>query len=124
MLDALTQFNHRTNRMFGTCVEIQNMAAKLNRTTLEMRLLAANGVVYAAHLPGGEGRPLLALADILTGIPEQIRPAVRLLESLCADLARCTADCSTACVSTTRWCARCSTPTRAARSTSTPSVRA
>ena len=94
MLEALTAFNTRTNRMFGTCVEIQNMAARLTQTTVEMRLLAANGVVYAAHLPGGEGRPLLALANILTGIPDQIRPTVRLLEQLCGDLARCTGECS------------------------------
>lgn len=93
-VSQLLACNREMSRVFGACITVQNTAHGLRRTTRDMELLARNGVARAARIDGDDGRPLLALADILSGLPGQIGPEVDELESLCDTLARHTADCS------------------------------
>lgn len=94
MIQALIDYNRDMNRVFGTCVRIQGTARHLGDSNLEIELLARNGVAEAARLPEGKGRSLLVLAEVLSELPDQIRPDVDNIETLCERLARNTADCS------------------------------
>ncbi len=91
MHTVLTQFKRNINQLFGICVDILNVGRTLQQLSLNMQILANNGVVQAAKIPGGKGRPMLALVEILNQTPKDIRPGVQSLEQLCASLARCAA---------------------------------
>ena len=88
MLDVLSTFKRNTNQLFGTCVDILNVGRSLQQLSLSMQILAINGVVQAAKVGDGKGRPLLALVEILNHTPQEIRPEVEAIEQLCAKLAR------------------------------------
>lgn len=88
MHDALSQFKRNINQLFGICVEILNVGRSLQQLSWSMQILANNGVVQAAKVSGGKGRPMLALVEILNHTPKEIRPEVETLEQLCAQLAR------------------------------------
>lgn len=94
MHDVLSQFKQNINQLFGICVDILNIGRSLQQLSLSMQILANNGVVQAAKVGGGKGRPMLALAEILNGTPKEIRPEVAAIEHLCASLARATASSS------------------------------
>lgn len=91
MLDVLGVFKRNINQLFGTCVDILNVGRSLQQLSLSMQILAINGVVQAAKVGGGKGRPMLALVEILNHTPREIRPEVDVIEHRCADLARLTA---------------------------------
>lgn len=94
MQNGLEQYKRNINQLFGTCVEILNVGRSLQQLSLSMQILANNGVVQAARISGGKGRPMLALVEILSNIPKEIRPEVKHIEDLCATLARLTASSS------------------------------
>lgn len=94
MTATLIEYNRDMNRVFGACIAIQNTARSLDATMLEMELLARNGVAKAARLAAGHGRPLLVLAEILAGLPADMRVQVAALDDRCQDLTRRTADAS------------------------------
>ncbi len=87
---------HKTdiNKLFGICMDVVKFARIMDTMVYEMQLLALNGVVHAAKVPGHEGRPLLALGQVLTDLPEKIGPEVRELEGWCTQVAKNTAKCS------------------------------
>ena len=76
MHTVLTQFKRNINQLFGICVDILNVGRTLQQLSLNMQILANNGVVQAAKIPGGKGRPMLALVEILNRTPKDIRPGV------------------------------------------------
>ena len=88
MLDVLGVFKRNTNQLFGICVDILNVGRSLQQLSLSMQILAINGVVQAAKVGDGKGRPILALVEILNHTPGEIRPEVEAIERLCAKLAR------------------------------------
>ncbi|GMV48971.1 hypothetical protein FBQ96_00695 [Nitrospirales bacterium NOB] len=94
MHDALTLFKRNINELFGICVDILNVGRSLQQLSWSMQILANNGVVQAAKVGGGKGRPMLALVEILNHTPKEIRPEVASLERLCATLAKVTASSS------------------------------
>lgn len=94
MTTALLGFERDTNRVFGACIDIQNTTRALGETMFEMELLARNGVAKAARLAAGQGKPLLALAEILAGLPRDMRTEVDALERHCHELSQRTADAS------------------------------
>ncbi|HRC43564.1 MAG TPA: hypothetical protein PLT27_05895 [Nitrospira sp.] len=94
MHDVLSLFKRNINQLFGICVDILNVGRSLQQLSLSMQILANNGVVQAAKIPGGKGRPMLALVEILNNTPKEIRPEVEALEHLCAGLAKVTASSS------------------------------
>ena len=94
MHDVLGLFKRNINQLFGICVDILNVGRSLQQLSLSMQILANNGVVQAAKIAGGKGRPMLALVEILNNTPKEIRPEVEALEHLCTGLARITANSS------------------------------
>lgn len=94
MHDVLSLFKRNVNQLFGITVDILNVGRSLQQLSLSMQILANNGVVQAAKIPGGKGRPMLALVEILNNTPKEIRPEVAALEHLCAGLAKVTASSS------------------------------
>ncbi|MDH5667145.1 MAG: hypothetical protein OEY86_03950 [Nitrospira sp.] len=88
MLDVLSVFKRNTNQLFGICVDILNVGRSLQQLSLSMQILAINGVVQAAKVGDGKGRPILALVEILNHTPGEIRPEVETIERLCAKLAK------------------------------------
>ncbi len=94
MLDALGLFKRNINQLFGICVEIMNTGRSLQLLSSSMQTLAINGVVQAAKVEGGKGRPILALVEILNHTPREIKPEVEAIERLCTELARLTAQSS------------------------------
>ena len=94
MHDALSLFKRNINQLFGITVDILTLGRSLQQLSLSMQILANNGVVQAAKIPGGKGRPMLALVEILNNTPKEIRPEVEALEHLCAGLAKVTASSS------------------------------
>lgn len=91
MHDVLGVFKRNINQLFGICVDILNVGRSLQQLSLSMQILANNGVIQAAKVGGGKGRPMLALVEILNHTPREIRPEVEAIEHLCANLARFTA---------------------------------
>lgn len=94
MHDVLSLFKRNISQLFGITVDILNVGRSLQQLSLSMQILANNGVVQAAKIPGGKGRPMLALVEILNNTPKEIRPEVAALEHLCAGLAKVTASSS------------------------------
>ncbi|MFO0706845.1 MAG: hypothetical protein U0412_08325 [Nitrospira sp.] len=88
MHDVLSLFKQNINQLFGICVDILNVGRSLQHLSLSMQILANNGVVQAAKIGGGKGRPMLALVEILNTTPKEIRPEVAAVEQLCASLAQ------------------------------------
>ena len=82
------------SQLFRICMEVMTFARAMNTMVYEMELLAMNGVVHAAKVSDGQGKPLLALGEILSDLPSKITPEVRELESWCAQVAKNTAKCS------------------------------
>jgi len=82
------------SQLFRICMEVMTFARAMNTMVYEMELLAMNGVVHAAKVKGGQGKPLLALGEILSDLPSKITPEVRELESWCAQVAKNTARCA------------------------------
>ena len=60
MHDVLSLFKRNINQLFGITVDILNVGRSLQQLSLSMQILANNGVVQAAKIPGGKGRPMLA----------------------------------------------------------------
>lgn len=94
MLDTLDVFKRNINQLFGICVDILNIGRSLQQLSSSMLILANNGVIQAAKVGGGKGRPILTLVEILNHTPREIRPEVEAIEQLCATLARLTAQSS------------------------------
>lgn len=94
MSDILALFKRNINQLFGICVDILTVGRSLQQLSISMQILANNGVVQAAKVGGGKGRPMLALVEILNHIPKEIRPGVQAVEQLCASVARLTASSS------------------------------
>ena len=88
MLDVLSVFKRNTNQLFGICIDILNVGRSLQQLSLSMQILAINGVVQAAKVGEGKGRPILALVEFLNHTPGEIRPEVETIERLCAKLAK------------------------------------
>ena len=82
------------SQLFRICMEVMTFARAMNTMVYEMELLAMNGVVHAAKVSDGQGKPLLALGEILSDLPSKITPEVRELESWCAQVAKNTAKCA------------------------------
>lgn len=85
-------------RLFSVGVDILNASRALDTMAFELQLLAQNGVVQAAqmnHAAGaqtrGEGKSLLALAEILADCPREISPALAELGTRCRAIATHTA---------------------------------
>lgn len=87
-------------RLFSVGVDILNASRALDTMAFELQLLAQNGVVQAAqmnHADGGQGRgegkSLLALAEILADCPREIGPSLAELGEHCQEIATHTAHC-------------------------------
>lgn len=91
---VLDQFMTDINSLFRICTAVTNFARSMNAMVREIELLAMNGVVHAAKITEGQGKPLLALGEILTDLPRRISPEVRELETWCNQVAKNTAKCS------------------------------
>lgn len=94
MLATVVQSSREVNRVFGVCVDVRNLAAPLSTTARDIEILAHNGVAHAAKLDHESGRPLIVLAEFLSGLPTQIAPAVRKLQEHASQLANTTARCT------------------------------
>lgn len=88
MHNVLSLFKQNINQLFGICIEILNAGRSLQQLSVSMHLLANNGVIQAARISGGKGRPMLALVEMLNHTPREIRPEIETLEKHCANLAR------------------------------------
>ncbi|MGE3772773.1 MAG: hypothetical protein AB7I32_07585 [Gammaproteobacteria bacterium] len=93
---------HQTamTRLFSVGVDILNASRALDTMAFDLQLLAQNGVVQAAqmnHAAGGqkrgEGKSLLALAEILADCPREIGPSLAELGGRCQAIATHTAHC-------------------------------
>lgn len=90
----LAAYKTNINQLFRICMEVMSVARAMNAMVYEMELLAMNGVVHAAKVSGGQGKPLLALGEILTDLPSKISPEVRELENWCHHVSKNTAKCA------------------------------
>jgi hypothetical protein len=85
-------------RLFSVGVDILNASRALDTMAFELQLLAQNGVVQAAQMnraagpqARGEGKSLLALAEILADCPREIGPSLVELGAHCQEIATHTA---------------------------------
>ena len=93
----IQRFQRRSTQLFSVSVDILNAARNLDSMSVDLQLLARNGVVRAAHLnhaTGGKGNTLLALAKVLSECPQELAPQVAQLVQHCRAIARHTADCT------------------------------
>lgn len=99
-LDGLRAHQADMTRLFSVGIDILNASRALDTMAFDLRLLAQNGVVQAAQmnraasgLGRGDGKSLLALAEILADCPREIGPSLTELGTHCQSIATHTAHC-------------------------------
>lgn len=80
--------------VFALGVDVLNVSRSLKTISLDLKLLAINGIVQAAKIGNNQGQSLITLSGFLSALPQQIAPELADLEGLTNQLARQITICS------------------------------
>jgi hypothetical protein len=96
MNDNLIKYKDDVTRVFGLMVDVLNVSRSLNTVSLDLKLLAINGIVQAAKIGNKQGQSLITLSGFLSDLPSQIAPELNDLEELSGSLSKEITICSIA----------------------------
>jgi hypothetical protein len=82
MNDKLIKYKNDITKVFTLGVEVLNVARSLKGISLDLKLLAINGIVQAARIGNHQGQSLITLSGFLSDLPVQIAPELKDLEDL------------------------------------------
>jgi hypothetical protein len=85
---GITKYTKDITAVFGIGVDVLNVARSLKTISLDLKLLAINGIVQAAKIGTNQGQSLITLSGFLSALPLQIAPELADLEELASILAR------------------------------------
>lgn len=88
MSSIITKYKDDVTIVFGIGVDVLNGARSLKGISLDLKLLAINGIVQAAKIGTSQGQSLITLSGFLSDLPIQIAPELEDLEVLTSELAR------------------------------------
>jgi hypothetical protein len=88
MSQQLTKYRSDISQVFKLGVNILNNARALKGISLDLKLLAVNGIVQAGKIGSSQGQSLITLSGFLSDLPIQIAPELEDLERITTDLAR------------------------------------
>lgn len=84
----LNKYKTDITKLFGIGVDVLNGTRSLKIISVDLKLLAINGIVQAAKIGSNQGQSLITLSAFLSDLPQQIAPELRELEKLAAHLSR------------------------------------
>ncbi|MFP4527586.1 MAG: hypothetical protein ACLFQX_03480 [Candidatus Kapaibacterium sp.] len=82
MSNVLTKYKEDVTDVFGLGVEVLNVARSLKNISMDIKLLAYNGIVQAARIGSDQGKSLITLSGFLSDLPSQIAPELEDMEDL------------------------------------------
>lgn len=88
MNEAIKKYSKDITAVFGIGVDVLNVSRSLKSISLDLKLLAINGIVQAAKIGNNQGQSLITLSGFLSTLPTQIAPELADLETLSNQLAR------------------------------------
>jgi hypothetical protein len=80
MSKQINSYKSQINKVFELGIEIVNEARSMKIISLDLKLLAINGIAQAARLNTTQGQSLITLSGFLSQLPEQIAPDLAELE--------------------------------------------
>lgn len=92
----LTDYKDDVTRVFGLCVDILSVARSLKSISMDIKLLAYNGIVQAARIGSEQGKSLITLSGFLSDLPMRIEPELDDLEGYAKELSHQITICSIA----------------------------
>ncbi len=88
MNEEIQKYSKDITAVFGIGVDVLNVARSLKTISLELKLLAINGIAQAARINNDQGQSLITLSGFLSTLPVQIAPELEDLEELSNQLSR------------------------------------
>lgn len=86
MSNLISKYMTDINEVFGIGVEVLNGTRSLKGISLDLKLLAINGIVQAAKIGTSQGQSLITLSGFLSDLPIQIAPELSQLEVITSKL--------------------------------------
>lgn len=96
MSTVIEKYMSDITQVFSIGVEVLNGARSLKGISLDLKLLAINGIVQAAKIGSNQGQSLITLSGFLSDLPIQIAPELDELELTTSIFARQLTICSIA----------------------------
>ncbi len=87
-MNQLNKFREDISNVFKKGIKILVLSRALKSISLDLKLLAVNGIVQAGKIGSAQGQSLITLSGFLSDLPIQIAPELEDLESVSSDLAR------------------------------------
>lgn len=94
MNKGIKKYIQDITNVFALGVDVLNVSRSLKTISLDLKLLAINGIVQAAKIGNNQGQSLITLSGFLSALPQQIAPELADLEGLTNQLARQITICS------------------------------
>lgn len=94
MSSNLTDYKDDITKVFGLCVDILSVARSLKTISMDIKLLAYNGIVQAARIGSEQGKSLITLSGFLSDLPLKIEPELEDLEQYAGELSHQITICS------------------------------
>lgn len=86
MNEELVLYKNSISEVFNIGVNVLNVSRSLKNISLDLKLLAINGIVQAARIGDNQGQSLITLSGFLSSLPAQIAPELEDLEKLTGNL--------------------------------------
>lgn len=87
-MNQLNKYREDISNVFKKGINILVLSRALKSISLDLKLLAVNGIVQAGKIGSAQGQSLITLSGFLSDLPIQIAPELEDLESVSSDLAR------------------------------------
>lgn len=87
-MSQLNKFREDISNVFKKGITILVLSRALKSISLDLKLLAVNGIVQAGKIGSAQGQSLITLSGFLSDLPIQIAPELEDLENVSSDLAR------------------------------------
>jgi len=87
-MNQLTKFRDDISIVFKKGIEILVLSRALKSISLDLKLLAVNGIVQAGKIGSAQGQSLITLSGFLSDLPIQIAPELDGLETVSSELSR------------------------------------
>ncbi len=88
MADLFATYSKNISTIFAIGVDVLNGSRSLKNISLDLKLLAINGIVQAAKIGTNQGQSLITLSGFLSDLPVQIAPELKELENISSNLAQ------------------------------------
>lgn len=87
-MSQLNKFREDISKVFKKGINILVLSRALKSISLDLKLLAVNGIVQAGKIGSAQGQSLITLSGFLSDLPIQIAPELDDLEHVSSELAR------------------------------------